>query len=113
WVTGRIWSEKKEEAIRTLQQYTHNKRTSEVMGELINQLHKNDALMAIYELKNKPTIVCTSGNHQMDIKAVVSTINTFQTFEVKALLDSGCMGSCINQDSVNRHQLNTTPLPQP
>ncbi|PFH45898.1 hypothetical protein AMATHDRAFT_8503 [Amanita thiersii Skay4041] len=51
-------------------------------------MSENDALAAIYELKNKPTIVHTSRNSQMDVKAVVSTTDTFQTFKVKALLDS-------------------------
>ncbi|PFH46023.1 hypothetical protein AMATHDRAFT_156860 [Amanita thiersii Skay4041] len=112
WVTRHIWNEERKEAVRTLQQYAHNRRTSEVTGELIDQLNlmsENDALIAIYKLKNKPTIVRplqivrTSGNHQMDIKAILSTTGTFQTFEVKALLDSGCTGSCINQAFVEKH----------
>ncbi|PFH45041.1 hypothetical protein AMATHDRAFT_105883, partial [Amanita thiersii Skay4041] len=113
WVTRHIWNEERKEAIRTLQQYAHNRCTSEVTGELIDKLNsmsENDALISIYELKNKPTI---HGTHQMDIKVVVSTTDTFQTFEVKALLDSGCTGSCINQEFVNKHRLNTIPLPRP
>jgi hypothetical protein len=31
---------------------------------------------------------------------------------MKALLDSGCTGSCVNEDFVKKHQLNTTKLPK-
>ncbi|PFH47816.1 hypothetical protein AMATHDRAFT_131177, partial [Amanita thiersii Skay4041] len=110
WVTRQIWNESKGEAMRTLQQYLHNKQTNEVTSSLIV---KENALLAIYELKQKPMVVRTTGNNQMDINCIISTTNTLETFEVKALLDSGCMGSCINQEFIKKHWLNTTPLPHP
>ncbi|PFH45172.1 hypothetical protein AMATHDRAFT_103170, partial [Amanita thiersii Skay4041] len=98
WVTRRIWNESKPEALRTLQQYSHNKWIMEVMDSLIEELNamnvpnKNNALMAIYELKQKPTVVRTTGSNQTDIKCIISMTDTLQSFEVKALLDSGCTG---------------------
>ncbi|PFH45524.1 hypothetical protein AMATHDRAFT_104838, partial [Amanita thiersii Skay4041] len=122
WVTRRIWSESKGEAVRTLQQYAHNKQTPEVTESLINELNmmsESEALMAIYELKQRPTtsltptVVRTLGNNQMDVRCIISTTDTLETFEVKALLDSGCTGSCVNREFVEKHRLNTTPLPRP
>ncbi|PFH46426.1 hypothetical protein AMATHDRAFT_105171, partial [Amanita thiersii Skay4041] len=109
WVTRQIWNESKEEALRTLQQYSHNKQINKVMDSLVNELNsmsENDALMAIYELKEKPTVVRTTGlitsNSQMDIKCIISTTDTLEMFEVKVLLDSGCTGLCINQEFVKK-----------
>ncbi|PFH46675.1 hypothetical protein AMATHDRAFT_133161, partial [Amanita thiersii Skay4041] len=111
WVTRRIWNEDRKEVLRTLQQYAHNQRFHEVTDSLISELNtmsEENALASIYELKQKPTVVRTTGNNQMDVKCIISTMlcslsmDTLETFEVKALLDSGCTGSCINQEFVRK-----------
>ncbi|PFH44762.1 hypothetical protein AMATHDRAFT_167096, partial [Amanita thiersii Skay4041] len=101
-----------------LQQYAHNKWTDEVTSLLISELNamsEQNALTAIYELKQKPTVVRTTGNNQMDVKCIVSMTDTLETFETSltALLDSGCIGSCVNQEFIQKHRLNTIPLPCP
>ncbi|PFH46662.1 hypothetical protein AMATHDRAFT_133377, partial [Amanita thiersii Skay4041] len=116
WVLRRIWNEPTEEGIRTLIQYAHNRRKSEIDVPYIhklNALSEKDALQAIYQLKEKPTVIQTTGTNQIDIPCVISTTNTLETFTVKALLDSGCTGSCVNAEFITRHRINTQPLPRP
>ena len=42
---------------------------------------------------------------QMDVKLVVTTLDTQDTYQIKALLDTGCTGSSINRDFINRNQI--------
>ena len=48
----------------------------------------------------------------MDVSGVIITMDTLDRHPMKALIDSGCMGSCINEDFVRKHNLNTTKLPK-
>ena len=49
----------------------------------------------------------------MDISGIVKTVDTLESFPMKALIDSGCTGSCINKEFVEKHRINLTPLPKP
>ena len=49
----------------------------------------------------------------MDVSGVVTTIDTLESFQMKALIDSGCTGSCINEEFAKKHRINLTPLPKP
>ena len=49
----------------------------------------------------------------MDIQGVVTTTNKLERFPMKALIDSGCTGSCINEEFVTKHKMNLTALPKP
>ena len=46
----------------------------------------------------------------MDLPVVIHTMDTLESFNIKALVDSGCMGSCINSEFVKRNNLNTKTL---
>lgn len=48
----------------------------------------------------------------MDMSGTIITMDTGERITVKALLDSGCTGSCINESFVKKHSLNTTKLPK-
>ena len=65
------------------------------------------ALDYLEDLKDpKQYIVRKQGVHndaELNIKAEVIVPTTGQTFKVKALLDSGCTGSCINQAFVDKN----------
>jgi hypothetical protein len=56
--------------------------------------------------------VRVSGKNQMDVIGMITTMDTLEQQPMKALLDSGCTGSCVNKDFVKKHQLNTTKLPK-
>ena len=42
----------------------------------------------------------------------ITTLDTEEKFDVKALLDSGCMSSAISKRFVKEHQINTIKLPR-
>ncbi|PFH44645.1 hypothetical protein AMATHDRAFT_129532, partial [Amanita thiersii Skay4041] len=117
WVIRHIWNEPIEEVVQMLNQYAHNKQESGITTALVHELNallEKDALWSVYQLKNKPTIIRTiNGTNQIDIPCVISTTDTFETFSVKALLDSGCTRSCVNSEFIEKHQIDTRPLPQP
>ena len=43
---------------------------------------------------------------------MITTLDTEERFDVKALLDSGCMSSAISKRFVKEHQINTIKLPR-
>ena len=43
---------------------------------------------------------------------MITTLNTEESFDVKALLDSGCMSLAISKRFVQEHQINTIKLPR-
>ena len=63
-------------------------------------------------LKMMPQQVRGKGKNQMDIMGTVITMDTGEQISNKALLDSGCTGSCINETFVKKHGLNTIKLPK-
>ena len=48
----------------------------------------------------------------MDVSGVIITMDMLSRHPIKALIDSGCMGSCINEDFVKKYDLNTIKLPK-
>src|SRR5258707_2197397 len=63
-------------------------------------------LPAIYVLsKNSP---CS-----LNIQVKLTSLTSLASISTSALLDSGATGMFINQSFVQKHQLETTPLPQP
>src|SRR5260221_5705776 len=61
---------------------------------------------AIYVLsKNSP---CS-----LNIQVKLTSLTSLTSISMSALLDSGATGMFINQSFVQKHQLETTPLPQP
>src|SRR5258707_15610113 len=61
---------------------------------------------AIYILsKNSP--------HSLNIQVELTSLTSLASISMSVLLDSGATGMLINQSFVQKHQLETTPLPQP
>ena len=75
-------------------------------------MEESQALWYIQNLKTKPQQVWVTGKNQMDISGVVTTMDTLENFPMKVLIDSGCTGSCINEEFMKRHWINLTPLPK-
>ena len=82
------------------------------MIEEVNALSEQDALWYIRNLKEKPRHVRATGRNQMDVSGVVITMDTLERQSMKALIDSGCTGSCINEEFIKRHKLNMNKLPK-
>ena len=102
-------------AIRDLKMYARKDREIEIEEQTItdiNSLLEQDALWYIQNLRNKPRQVRATGKNQMDVSGVVITMDTLDCHPIKALIDSGCTGSCINENFVRKHNLNTTKLPK-
>ena len=78
----------------------------------INSLPEQDALWYIWNLRDKPWQVRATGKNQMDVSGIVITMDTFDRHLMKALIDSGCTGSCINKEFVEKHGLNMIKLPK-
>ena len=86
---------------------------TENMIKELNKLKEEDALWCIKNLREKPRQVRGTGKNQMDIQGMVTMTDTLETFTMKALIDSGCTGSCINEEFVAKHKMNLTALPKP
>ena len=78
----------------------------------INSLPEQDALWYIRNLRDKPWQVRATRKNQMDVSGIVITMDTFDRHLMKALIDSGCTGSCINKEFVEKHGLNMIKLPK-
>ena len=102
-------------AIRDLKTYARKDREIEIGEQTIediNSLPEQDALWYIWNLRDKPRQVRATGRNQMDVSGVVITMDTLSHYSIKALVDSGCTGLCINEDFVKKHNLNTIKLPK-
>ena len=102
-------------AIRDLKTYARKDRGIEIEEQTIadiNSLSEQDALWYIRNLRDKPKQVRATGKNQMDVSGVIITMDTLSRHSIKALIDSGCTGSCINEEFVKKHNLNTIKLPK-
>ena len=102
-------------AIRDLKTYVRKDREIEIEEQMImdiNFLSEQDALWYIRNLRDKLRQVRATGKNQMDVSGVIITMDTLDRHWMKALIDSGCTGLCINEDFVKKHNLNMTKLPK-
>src|SRR5258708_6173634 len=62
-----------------------------------------------------PTIYVLSKNspHSLNIQVKLTSLTSLASISTSVLLDSGATGMFINQSFMQKHQLETTPLPQP
>ena len=103
-------------AVRNLKTFIRRDREKEITEETIkelNELEEGQALWYIQNLRTKPRQVRTMGKNQMYVSGVVKTVDTLESFPMKALIDSGCTGSCINEEFIKKHRINLVPLPKP
>ena len=102
-------------AIRDLKTYARKDQEMEIGEQTIkdiNSLPEQDALWYIQNLRDKPWQVRATRKNQMDVSGIVITMDTFDRHLMKALIDSGCTGSCINKEFVEKHGLNMIKLPK-
>ena len=116
WMVRRIQDQPPSIAMQDLKTFIRRDREEEITEEMIRELNKlteDQTLWYIQNLRTKPRQVQTTGKNQMDVTGVVKTMDTLESFPMKALIDLGCTGSCINEEFVKKHQINLTPLPKP
>ena len=120
WAARRLQEDKPESAIAILRNWTHTKRAQEATYEMLatlNGMDDDQVVQALDELKSPLYYVRSSGRRQQTILPVV--LHTMEMpqreFPVRALLDSGCTGSCIDEDFVRSNGIVTrkTALPIP
>ena len=82
---------------------------------LLNDLTDKDILRALRELKQLRRHIRRMSGRQLDIEVKVQMLNDARMFPLKALLDSGSMGSCISRRFVNNNEIQTrkTAIPVP
>ena len=101
WMVRRIQDQPPPITIRDLKTFVRKDREEEIMEEMIKELNKleeNQTLWYIQNLRTKPRQVRAMGKNQMDVSGVVKTMDMLESFQMKALIDSGCMGLCINKE---------------
>ena len=101
--------------IRDLKTYVRKDQEMEIEEQTIrdiNSLSEQDALWYIRNLRDKPRQVRATRKNQMDVSGVIITVDTLDHHPMKALIDSGCTGSCINEEFVRKHKLNMIKLPK-
>ena len=115
WMVRQMQDQDTAIAIRDLKTYVRKDREIEIKEQTIrdiNSLPEQDALWYIRNLRDKPRQVRATGKNQMDVTGVIITMDTLSRHLIKALIDSGCTGSCINEEFVRKHNLNTIKLPK-
>jgi hypothetical protein len=116
WVAQRLAESPQEQRKGILGLWVHPKRQAEVTDETIeeiNALSDEDAMEALKELRRPIQYIRKQGGQQMNFEARLQTLEDGQIFLIKALLDSGCTGSCISRDYVRDNQIPTKRTPRP
>ena len=112
WILRRLRNDSLIESRATLKHWMPFKRRRELTDDLLQQvkaLPEEDALKAIRELKSTKQFVKGKGGNQLTIPVQLTMTNLNRTIATKALVDSGCVGSCIDREFVQLHKLPTEP----
>ena len=98
--------------IRDLKVWVHESQKEEILPNLVKDLvtMTRDEQKIYLNYLRKPKIIRTTGKRQMDLPVTIHTLDTLESLNVKALLDSGCTGSCINSKFIKRNNINTKTL---
>ena len=120
WAARRIQEDKPEMAIAILRNWVHNRRSREATHEMLATLNGMDddtVVQALSELKQPYLYVRSAGRREQTLLPVVLHTRELprRDIAVQALLDSGCTGSCIDEDFVRQNGIITrrTALPIP
>jgi hypothetical protein len=98
WVAARL-KDSPQWAISILQTWTHPNRHREINDETIkdiNSLSDDQATEALNELKRPHIFVRGTKGQRLEVPVIMKTLDTNIKRAGRALIDSGCKGSCIN-----------------
>ena len=82
-----------------------------ILVQNINRLEEEEALWYLRKLK-EPQWIAASGHREMNIPITLETLDTEESFEMTALIDSGCTLSSISKRFVQEKKINTIKLPR-
>ena len=107
-----IWNHPKESKLqlKIYAHITHEENVNQTLIQQLNDLEEEDALWYLRKIK-EPRWINAKGHREIDLEMTITTLDTEEKFDVKALLDSGCMTSAISKRFVKEHQINTIKLP--
>ena len=114
WLIQRVVKDKEQQSIPLLRSWVHAKRRDEINSDLVQHLKELDpemALQAIDDLTRPRQYIRGGKGQQLDVPVILSSLKGDIQVRAKALIDSGCTGSCINEDFVNKHGLETYQTP--
>ena len=107
-----IWNHPKGELqLKIYAHITHEEQIDQTLIQQLNELEEEDALWYLRKIK-EPRWINANGHREIDLEMTITTLDTEERFDIKALLDSRCMSSAISKRFVNEHQINTIKLPQ-
>ncbi|KAG5649067.1 hypothetical protein H0H81_006580, partial [Sphagnurus paluster] len=115
WLLQRL-REDKTRAIGLLRTWTHNSKQdlcTETLIDDINDLSDCTARSVLHGLKIQKWYLRRSHSRQLDVKLTATTLDTAKSYDLTALLDTGCTGSCISKEFVLRNKINTQAYPVP
>lgn len=104
WIIRRIREDQTEKALTQLKIWGE---ADEEMVDRIRQLSDKDALSALKSLRKPRMFIRGSKGMQLDVTAILQTVDILETFQVKGLVNSGCSGSCIDSKFVATNKINT------
>ena len=113
WMMRQIWNHPKEGELqlKIYAHITHKENMDQTLIQQLNNLEEEDALWYLRKIK-EPRWINANGHREIDLKMTITTLDTEEKFDIKALLDSGCMSSAISKRFVKEHQINTIKLPR-
>ena len=112
WMMRQIWNHPKEGELqlKIYAHITHEENVDQTLIQQLNDLEEEDTLWYLRKIK-EPRWINANGHREIDLEMTITTLDTEEKFDVKALLDSGCMSSAISKRFVKEHQINTIKLP--
>ena len=118
WILRRISQDSQAESLTQLRRWMPYNRREEVTTDLLQtlgDLPTEQAIEAIRLLKEPKRFIKGRQGRQLALSVQVSTPEDDKMTSAQALLDSGCMGSCISREFVQNHQIpiRNTAIPIP
>ena len=116
WVMQRLAEAKEEQRKGILSLWVHPKWQAEVTEETINtinDLSDEDAIEALKELRRTKRFIQAVAKDQMSVPVHLQTLDDGHILWIIALLDSRCMGSCIDREFVRKNNIQTKKVPLP
>ena len=113
WMLRQLWKypDQGVTQLKTFVHDTQHQNVNEILVRNINELQEEEALWYLRKLK-EPQWVAASGQREMNIPIILETLDTEESFETTALIDSGCTLSSISKQFVQEKKINTIKLPR-
>jgi hypothetical protein len=115
WVAARL-KDSPQWAISILRTWTHPNRHCEINDKTIkdiNGLSNDQATEALNDLKRPHVFIRGTKGQKLEVLVIMKTLDTNIERAGRALINSGCKGSCINTKVVEKYQLPVSKLHRP